>query len=146
MRMPTCGVLLAALGCAALGSGCATVTGGARDPKIKVASNPPGAAVLVDGKPVGVTPAVLEVSRKSAHEVEISQPGYDTAHVTVQRCLNPWVFGNILVGGLIGVTVDVCTDATHHLSPDEITVNLRPHTEPCTIAGVQPQAGPAPHQ
>jgi hypothetical protein len=125
MRRATYAVLLATLGAAPALSGCATVTGGACDQKVKVASNPPGAAVVVDGQPRGVTPTVVQLSRKTEHEVEVSQPGYEAAHVSVQRCLNPWVFGNILIGGLVGVTVDVCTDATHNLSPNEISVNLR---------------------
>jgi hypothetical protein len=54
-------------------SGCATVTGGARDPKVEVTSNPPGATVVVDGQPHGVTPAIVELSRKSDHEVVIQQ-------------------------------------------------------------------------
>jgi hypothetical protein len=125
MRRATSRILLAALCAAAILPGCATITGAGRDQKVKVASNPAGAEVVVDGRPCGVTPTVVQLSRKTEHDVEISHPGYEPAHVLVQRCINPWVFGNLLVGGLVGVTVDVCTDATHNLSPDDINVNLR---------------------
>lgn len=106
-------------------SGCATVTGGARDPKVEVTSNPPGATVVVDGQPRGVTPAIVELSRKSDHEVVIQQASYETAVVPVKRQLNPWVFGNVIVGGLIGVVIDVATDSTHWLSTDKVHVNLQ---------------------
>jgi hypothetical protein len=48
----------------------------------------------------------------------------EPAQVTITRRLNPWLFGNILVGGPLGLVVDICTDATHNLSPDEVHVKL----------------------
>ena len=109
----------------AIGSGCATVTGGARDQHVKITSNPVGATVLVDGQPVGQTPADVKLCRKTEHNVEVAYPGYDTAQTTIHRKLNPWLFGNILVGGPLGLVVDICTDATHNLSPDEINLQLK---------------------
>ena len=108
-----------------IGSGCATVTGGARDQHVKITSNPVGATVLVDGQPVGQTPADVKLCRKTEHNVEVAYPGYDTAQTTIHRKLNPWLFGNILVGGPLGLVVDICTDATHNLSPDEINLQLK---------------------
>lgn len=127
--------------CAVLAvSGCATVTGGARDPKVTVTSDPPGAAVTVDGQPRGVTPAVVEMSRKSDHQVEVIGPGCEPICVHVERRLNPWVFGNIIVGGLIGVVVDVAADSTHRLTPGEIHVNLRKPGQPDTVRAADPDA------
>ena len=108
-----------------IGSGCATVTGGARDQHVKITSNPVGATVLVDGQPVGQTPADVKLCRKTEHNVEVAHPGYETAQTTIHRNLNPWLFGNILVGGPLGLVVDICTDATHNLSPDEIHLQLK---------------------
>jgi hypothetical protein len=117
--------VLAILGFLMIGSGCATVTGGARDQHVKITSNPVGATVLVDGQPVGQTPADVKLCRKTEHNVEVAYPGYDTAQTTIHRKLNPWLFGNILVGGPLGLVVDICTDATHNLSPDEINLQLK---------------------
>src|SRR5262249_31757407 len=108
-----------------MGSGCATVTGGARDQNVKITSNPLGATVLVDGQPVGQTPADVKLCRKTEHNVEIAYPGFESAQMTIHRKLNPWLFGNILVGGPLGLVVDICTDATHNLSPDEIHLQLK---------------------
>lgn len=110
--------------------GCATVTGGCRDQKVKITSNPAGAAVVVDGQPLGATPAAVDLSRKTEHQVEISYPGYETAQMSIHRQLNPWLFGNLFLGGPVGLIVDVCTDATHQLSPDEIKVQLHSQTQP----------------
>lgn len=105
--------------------GCATVTGGARDPKVAVTSNPPGATVVVDGQPRGVTPTIVEMSRKSDHEVVIQQTSYESVVVPVKRQFNPWIIGNILIGGLPGIIVDVATDATHCLSTDKVHVDMK---------------------
>lgn len=117
--------IMGVLSVVGLATGCATVVGGSRDPKVEVTSNPPGATITVDGQPRGVTPAVVELSRKSDHEVVIQQASFETAVVPVKRKLNPWVFGNVLIGGLIGVVVDVATDSTHCLSTDKVHVNLQ---------------------
>ena len=113
-----------------VGSGCATVTGGCRDQNVKITSNPTGAAVLVDGQPVGETPASVKLCRKTEHHVEVDYPGCEPAQVTITRRLNPWLFGNILVGGPLGLVVDICTDATHNLSPDEVHVQLHGQKDP----------------
>src|SRR5205085_4482 len=98
--------------CAVSGTGCATIaTGGGGSQTVTVTSTPPGASVLVDGQPQGVTPATVSLSRKSEHTVELAAAGYEPARLTVTKKLNPWLIGNLLLGGLIGVVVDVATDA-----------------------------------
>ncbi len=116
----------ASIGLLFLTSGCATVAGGWKDKEVTVTTEPPGAAVTVDGQPHGQTPAVVKLSRKADHQVVVTHPGYETATLTVNQRLNPWIFGNLLFGGLVGVVVDVCTHATFTLSPDEITLKLQP--------------------
>ncbi len=112
-----------------IGPGCGTITGGSRDQKVKITSNPAGAAVVVDGQPQGATPAAVDLSRKTEHQVTLSYPGCETAQMTIRRQLNPWLFGNLVLGGPVGLIVDVCTGATHQLSPDEITVQLHNQSE-----------------
>jgi hypothetical protein len=133
---------------AGAGSGCATVaSGGGGDQTVKVVSDPPGATVLIDGRPAGTTPAAVPLARKAEHQVEVSAPGYETARLAVKSQLNPWVFGNILVGGLIGIVVDLSTGATSTLSPDELTVKLRPlGTTPVAPGGAaSPASGSGPY-
>jgi len=106
--------------------GCATVAGGARDKKITITSEPPGAAIVVDGQPFGATPAIVKLSRKSDHQVAIHMTGYEPAALTIHQRFNPWFAGNLLIGGLVGMVIDLCTGATYTLSPDEVVVKLRP--------------------
>ncbi|MFO0824161.1 MAG: PEGA domain-containing protein [Gemmataceae bacterium] len=119
--------LIVVLGLLATSTGCATVVSrGGRDQNVTISADTPGATVLVDGQPSGTTPATVPLSRKSDHTVEVVAPGYETAHLTVRRRFNPWVFGNLIIGGPIGLVIDIVSDSTHTLSPDELKVNLKP--------------------
>lgn len=132
----------------AVGSGCATVaSGGGGDQTVKVVSDPPGATVVIDGQPVGTTPAEVKLGRKTSHTVEVSAPGYETTRLAVNSEFNPWVIGNVVFGGIIGIVVDLATGATSTLSPDELTVKLRPlGTAPASPGGAfSPASGSEPY-
>lgn len=126
-RIVTVRPLVAVIGALMVGPGCATVaTRGGGDQQVTILADPPGATVIVDGQPAGVAPATVSLARKSEHTVEVVAPGYETARLTLRRKLNPWVFGNLLVGGPIGLVLDVVTDSTHTLTPDDVSVKLKP--------------------
>lgn len=117
-------ILLHVLAAAAtLGTGCATIV--ARGPDtMAISSNPSGASIRIDDKPVGTTPANAQVER-SARIVTLRKDGYEEAIRPVPRELNPWVFGNIAIGGLIGLIVDAST-GNAEMAADALSVDLRP--------------------
>jgi hypothetical protein len=122
-------------------SGCATITGGTGPQKVKVASNPPGATVIVDGQPCAMTPAVLRLDRKVEHQILLEKAGYMPAEADLKPGINPWIFGNVVGGGLIGVVVDLATDSERRLSPSKVDVNLSPAGGPTPVSPVPPGAG-----
>jgi PEGA domain len=132
----------AAVGCALLAvaalSGCATVTGGTGPQKVKVESDPPGATVLVDGRPHGVTPTTVALDRTVGHRIELDKDGYAPTAADLKPGVNPWVFGNLLVGGLVGIVVDLATDSERRLYPGGVDIHLAP------AAGTTPGLLPSP--
>jgi hypothetical protein len=118
--------------------GCATITGGTGPQKIKVASNPSGAIVIVDGRPCGMTPTTLRLDRKVEHRIELEKDGYMLAEADLKPKINPWIFGNVVVGGLIGVVVDLATDSERRLSPSKVDVLLSPAGGPTPASPVSP--------
>jgi hypothetical protein len=107
--------------------GCATVaTGGGGDQTVRITSDVPGADVTVDGLPAGATPAEVKLSRRSTHTVEVAAAGFETTRLAVAPQFNPWVIGNVVFGGVVGIVVDFATGATTTLKPNELTVKLRP--------------------
>ncbi len=127
------------------GTGCATVvTRGGKDQKVTILSDTPGATLVVDGQPTGAAPGTVALARKSEHKIEVVAPGYETAQVTVRRRLNPWLFGNLIIGGPIGLVIDVVSDSTHSLTPDEQKVTLRPLPATAAPAALPPGYPPSP--
>src|SRR5437870_2372832 len=95
------------MGIACLGlAGCATVMNGTTQ-DIGMTSRPPGAAVTVDAEPKGQTPVVTSLSRRSSHTVKVELEGYHPVEGTIMRHTNGWVWGNIAIGGLVGLSVDL---------------------------------------
>lgn len=117
--------------------GCATIaTGGGGRQSVSIATEPPGADIIVDGQLIGPSPVNALLSRKTEHIVEVQMPGYESAQVLIRSKFNSWVVGNIVVGGLIGVVVDVVTDATWTLSDNALKIQL----QPVAIPAVDPKS------
>lgn len=106
-------------------TGCATVVNG-KHQALTVSSNPPGAEFAVDGL-TGVTPGTVQVDRaRPNHTVSISKPGYQPTEVTIGRKLSPWLTGNVLVGGLIGLVADFSSGGAYALQSNQVQANLEP--------------------
>ena len=109
-------------------SACATVTRGSNDAWV-VNSEPPGARVeTTNGRYCDATPCSIKMSRKSEFVAPLTKEGYKPATVTVTHKTAGTgaaaVAGNVLVGGVIGLGVDMVTGASHDLTPNPVTVVL----------------------
>jgi hypothetical protein len=116
-------------------SGCATIFSG-RDEAITFKSVPDGASVTVTDRfgqhvNTSTTPSTLQLKRGAGYfksqnyEVTINMPGYQSMTVHVTSSLNGWYWGNILLGGLIGMLiVDPITGSMYALNPKETSVTL----------------------
>lgn len=124
---------LLALGCGTLAA-CATIISGSTQ-DLDVSSVPPGATVTAEPGGYRVTtPAKLTLKRKDApYRLTFALDGYEPYNVTVSSGTNGWVFGNLIIGGLIGIIVDSSSGAINKLTPGEVHANL-------IKAGVEPQA------
>ena len=54
------------------------------------------------------------------------------------------VWGNVILGGIIGIIIDFSTGAVYKVKPDEISVGLEPTQAAVSGEGGQPQAVVAP--
>lgn len=116
-------------------TGCATIISGAHQ-DIEVTSSPNGAQVKVERLKSGTqrstvwqgsTPATIGLKRKYPYVVTLSQEGYESVEIEIDRGTNGWVFGNILfvpLGALIGAGIDFGTGAARKLKPGAISVEL----------------------
>ncbi len=115
---------LIAVGLLATCSGCATMMSGTTE-RIRIESEPPGAQVTVDGKTY-TTPVDVTLPRGRSHEVAFELPAHEPARRTIRQETNGWTWGNVLIGGVIGVVVDEASGAAGDLEPDVVSVRLTP--------------------
>ena len=116
-------------------SSCATIFGHSTYP-VSVNSTPSGATVSITdkkGKEVykGASPAIVNLKSsagffaKAEYQVKISSTGYAEQIIPVNFNLNGWYFGNILIGGLIGMLViDPATGAMWKLETPPLNIIL----------------------
>ena len=119
-------ILLSAAGLALLiTSGCATIVNGTMQ-KVGVSSTPPGATVLIDNLQRVVTPASILLVRDESHTFLFKKEGYQDDSFVITSDTSGWVWGNVIIGGLIGAAVDLSTGAARKLSQDSVHVTLAP--------------------
>jgi hypothetical protein len=104
-------------------SSCATILEPGPD-RIPVRSEPDGAKVLLNGMLVGVTPMLLNVNRADNCSLDLQKDGYQTIHLERDKVVAGWVFGNIILGGVIGLAVDLIAHNQGKYSEDPIFVTL----------------------
>lgn len=96
---------------------------------VPVDSDPAGATVYYQGAAVGVTPCVVPVKRRSQH-LELELPGYHRQPVALRTSMNGWLFGNILLGGVVGILIDIASGGSWVVHDHPIKVPLVPDSMP----------------
>lgn len=109
---------------------CATVTRGSEDAWV-INSEPSGAKVeTTNGHQCQATPCAIKMKRKSEFTATLSKPGYKPATVQVTHKTSgagaAAVAGNVIIGGLIGIGVDMYTGASQDLAPNSVNLKLEP--------------------
>jgi hypothetical protein len=116
------------IACAVALTGCATITRGSND-AWEVSSDPGGAKVETsNGHQCPATPCAIRMPRKSEFTATVTKDGYKLATITVTHKTAgagaAGVAGNVLLGGVIGLGVDVYSGASQDLTPNPATVTL----------------------
>jgi hypothetical protein len=101
-------------------SGCATIIHGTRQ-DVGISSSPTGAEVWVDNVKMGETPVTAKLRRKDTHTVKLVLPGFQPYETTITRSVSGWVWGNIAIGGLLGLGVDAISGGMYKLSLERVT-------------------------
>ena len=107
-------------------AGCATILHGPNQ-SVEISSDPPGAKVLVlPEQTTLVTPGTADVSRKRIHTLLFELPCYRPATGYLDRDADEThaVLLNLILGGIIGISIDYSTGAVFRLIPDPIHVKL----------------------
>lgn len=102
---------------------CATFIHGTKQ-RVNVSSVPDKATVTINGLKRGSTPLLINLQRNDFHTINIDLAGYEPYEIKLEQKFSGWVFGNILIGGLIGLVIDSVSGAIYKLEPKEVVANL----------------------
>ncbi|MEI2384017.1 translation initiation factor 2 [Breoghania sp. JC706] len=131
---------------------CGTVTRGTEE-QVSFHSNPDGAKAQTTLGLACTTPCTLDIPRKKTFQVTMTKEGYEAQTVDVKTEVSgggaAGVAGNVLLGGVIGVGVDMATGAALNHAPNPVFVDFeapentskppkQPEVKPYEPKGPQP--------
>ena len=121
-------------------AGCATILGGGSNQPLSIQSTPSEATYTVTSSTgiemsSGGVPATISLPRKNEYQIDISLDGYETRTVAVTKGINGWIWGNLVIGWIVGFAVDFLTGSAYKLEPALVNVTLERGEE--TVAVVQ---------
>ncbi len=106
-------------------AGCVSIMKGTKQ-EVTFKSVPDGALVTVDGRTLGRTPLTSQLSRQKGRSAVFEKDGYKSTTVGLHTDVDPWFWGNILIGGVLGSTTDNLNGAVYRYGPDQYLVTLEP--------------------
>lgn len=139
MKKAVLSLTLLAIATTILLSSCATIFGKSSYP-VSINSNPVGATVTITNKKnkevfKGQTPTTVTLKSgagyfsKAEYQVKINSTGYAEQIIPVNYKLNGWYFGNLFIGGILGMLIiDPATGAMWKLDTPPINVTLSKST------------------
>jgi hypothetical protein len=117
--------ILTIIVCTALLGGCASIMHGTSQ-EMTFQSSPEEVTVTVSGRIIGKTPVTSRLDKKSGQSVAFSKDGYKPVTMELTTTLDPWFWGNIVLGGFIGSTTDGINGSVNQYSPSQYFVTLTP--------------------
>jgi len=104
-------------------SSCSSIMSGTTQ-KVTITSNINGCDIRINGNSVGKTPTTVRIKREDRMHLIVTKSGYEDYNTTMETKLDPWFWGNIILGGVIGSTTDFALGSTHLLDPDTIHIQM----------------------
>jgi hypothetical protein len=115
---------IAAVSATLLLSSCATIFTGTTQ-TVQINSNPPAAAIEVDGVKTGVTPMAVPLKKGfTGQTISLKLDGYETKTFQPQTTFNPVAVLNLI--GLFGFAIDAATGAMMKYDPKVYEFTLEP--------------------
>jgi hypothetical protein len=110
-----------------LALGCASIMEG-KTQSVSFNSEPAGAQILINGLPMGVTPATITIKKSEYDNANVlfKKEGYQDQQATLHTKVTGWFWGNIITGGLLGSGTDAISGAMWEYSPDKYFVTMPP--------------------
>lgn len=127
--------LLLFLSAAFLLSGCATILGGGPSQGVSISSDPNGAQFVIKASSglqyaSGATPQMISLPRKNDYQIVFQVDGYRPQSVVLAKGINGWIWGNLVIGWIVGFGVDFILGSAYKLEPAQVSVSLARESGP----------------
>lgn len=114
----------------ALLASCSTLLGGGPKQKVTISADQSKAHFVIKdqtGQTVfdGTDPGTLQLPRKYTYTVEVSLDGYAKQTVFISQGINGWFWGNLCLGGVVGMVIDFATGSMWDLQPSKLDIKLK---------------------
>ena len=120
-------------------TGCASIFN-AHPSLLTIMTNPSNAKITITGlqnmeKLTKYSPCSVYLNKGSDYIVRIEIAGYQSEEIPIRRGISGWFWGNILLGGIIGMAIDYGTSNMYAHTPTIINSDLTKGSSlPNTIA------------
>ena len=114
-------------------SSCASIVHGSKQ-NVTFTSQPKDAKIFINGIQFGETPNVVSLRRKGRHKgdtsggkeyiVSVELDGYYPYKIKLQREIDGWFWGNLVLGGPIGFIIDWTTGSIYKLTPNQVMAQM----------------------
>jgi len=96
---------------------------------VAIRSTPPSANFTITSSSgiqlaQGQTPQTITLPRKNEYQIEFTAPGFQPQKVALTRGTNGWIWGNLVVGWIVGFAVDFATGSAYKLEPALVEITL----------------------
>jgi hypothetical protein len=109
--------------------GCATILGGGSSQAVGIASDPTGAHFTIKSSSglqmaSGNAPQTVRLPRRNEYQIEFSVAGFQPQTLALSKGTNGWIWGNLIIGWIVGFVVDFATGSAYKLEPAQVQVTL----------------------
>lgn len=95
--------------------------------------------MIVDNNMQGVTPVTFALKRNELHNIVVKKEGFEDNSTRTDKEFSYWIVGNILIGGAIGLIVDLAGGSGFNITPEKVFVNLKTNSQnPPLSSSTQP--------
>jgi hypothetical protein len=111
-----------------IANGCASIFNG-NSSMLNIMTNPENATVTIKGSQSGEkivehTPCNITLNKGSDYMVKINFAGYQSENIIITRGIAGWFWGNLLLGGVIGMVIDYSSNNMWQHTPTNINIDL----------------------
>jgi hypothetical protein len=103
---------------------CASIVTGPSD-EVLITSTPAGAEFTTNAGHQGHTPSTITISDELTLQVQMRLEGYESATAALPPRMSGWFLGNIFLGGLVGMALDLIS-GNYLVHDSELNVVLIP--------------------